>query len=81
MVGRRSRGRSPIRWSDQIRLTLNMKLHDVLHNTMEKNTGRKTLLCREVPIIGRFTTLINEEYDARTLGKLNVIWQNYMGFK
>ena len=38
--GRRPRGRSPIRWSDQIRTSLNTNLHEALHGAKDRHRWR-----------------------------------------
>ncbi|KAJ8724798.1 hypothetical protein PYW07_015756 [Mythimna separata] len=41
--GKRPRGRSPIRWSDQIRAALNSTMYDALHNAEDRNRWRNTI--------------------------------------
>ncbi|CAD0244621.1 unnamed protein product [Spodoptera exigua] len=41
--GKRPRGRSPIRWTDQIRTTLNTTVHDALHSAADRNRWRKVI--------------------------------------
>lgn len=41
--GKRPRGRSPTRWTDQIRTNLDTNLHDALHAAKERNKWRDTI--------------------------------------
>ncbi|XP_028035907.1 uncharacterized protein LOC114247215 [Bombyx mandarina] len=45
--GKRPRGRSPTRWSDQIRTALDSTFHNALHTDRDKNGWRK-IVCAKV---------------------------------
>lgn len=48
--GKRPRGRSPIRWTDQIRTTLGCKFYEAIHKADNRSRWRKTV--REIVIHG-----------------------------
>ncbi|KAA5661874.1 hypothetical protein F3G64_34070 [Pseudomonas aeruginosa] len=46
--GKRPRGRSPIRWSDQIRTALDSTFHNALHIARDKNKWRKIVRAKVI---------------------------------
>ncbi len=49
MEGKRPRGRSPIRWSDQIRTTLDSTIHGALHTARDRIGWRKIVREKVIP--------------------------------
>ncbi|CAH0691675.1 unnamed protein product [Spodoptera exigua] len=47
--GKRPRGRSPIRWTDQIRTTLKTTVHDALHSAADRNRWRRVIRSTLLP--------------------------------
>ncbi|CAH0699720.1 unnamed protein product [Spodoptera exigua] len=52
--GKRPRGRSPIRWTDQIRTTLNTTVHDALHSAADRNRWRGVIRSILLPRSGHY---------------------------